>query len=147
MKNKITTLVLFSVITAFSAFAFPGKDKVDPQAFSTFHQKFAEARDVNWVTTDNYIQASFMLNEQQMFAFFNRNGEMVGVSRKIVGNQLPIILQTELKKYKNGGISEMIEFATPEETAYFATIETAHHTTTLKGNRNMWSVYKKVRRH
>ncbi len=146
MKYKITTFVLFSAITTFSAFALPGKDKVDPKAYSTFRQKFAEARDVNWVTTDNYIKASFVLNEQQMFAFFSRNGEMVGISRNIASNQLPIILQTQLKKYKDGWITDLIEFSTAEQTTYYATIENADETTVLKSFVNSWSVNKRMKK-
>jgi hypothetical protein len=95
-----------------------------------------------------YIKASFMLNEQVMFAFFDATGEFTGVSRNILTRELPINLQSQLKKEMGDGwISEVLEFATEYETSYYTTIEKTNQQISLKANGlRSWEVIKKVKK-
>jgi hypothetical protein len=83
-----------------------------------------------------------------MFAYYNEDGDLMAVVRNILSEQLPINLQTELKKkYNDRWISDLFEMASEGQTSYFVTVENADETITLRSTDfNSWSVYKKVKK-
>ena len=83
-----------------------------------------------------------------MSAFFSVNGELIGVSRNILSKQLPISLNSELKKYMaNSWITDLFEFTDGQETTYFVTIESANQKTNLKSiSASEWSAFKKFKK-
>ena len=148
MKSKITGLVLLAVLITFSTFATNIEDNVDRKVSSAFTQKFSDAREVTWNITDKYVKARFILNEQVMFAYFTQTGELIGVSRNILASRLPLNLQAQLKKsFPDGWITELFEYATDQETVYYATIETSNEKKMISSIGTIsWIVYKKVKK-
>ena len=148
MKNKITALVLLTLVVTTSAFATNTGDNVNQKAANTFSQKFTNAKEVSWSKTDNYVKASFTINEQVLFAYFSQAGELMAVSRNIMVSALPINLQTSLKKdYPATWISELTEFATDDETVYYVTVENADQKTTLKSiGTHTWTIQKNLKK-
>ena len=62
-----------------------------------------------------------------------------------VATQLPIKLQTSLKTYEKGWISDLFEVSSDEGTSYYVTIEDADRKVVLKSNGDAsWSVYEKT---
>jgi hypothetical protein len=73
----------------------------------------------------------------------------LAVTRNISSLQLPIILQTELKKkYSNYWISELFEKSNDNGAEYYITIEDADNKTVLKSfaGSGSWVVYQKSRK-
>ncbi len=148
MKKKFATLVILAAVITSTVFAKDIKSSIDPDIYYSFAQKFSNAKEVSWKTTGKYIKASFTLDNQVTFAYFSQSGELLGVSRNITFFELPINLQTELRRnYRDGWITDLFELASDEQTVYFATMESAAQIISLKNEGSIaWSVSKKIKK-
>ena len=128
--------------------ANPGSEEVDARVLGAFKKEFATAKDITWTLAVNYYQASFVYNEQHITAYYNSEGELLGVARFISPVDLPLALQADLKKnYQPYWISNLFEAATSEGTTYYITIEDADQSIVLKSdNARDWDQYKKVKK-
>ncbi len=91
---------------------------------------------------------AFTLNDQKLFAYYNAEGEFMAVTRFISSFQLPLNLQTSLKKsYRNYWISDLFEMASNEGTNYYVTFENADTKIVLKStDGSSWSLYQKSKK-
>ena len=143
MKKIIVTMAI--AISSLSAIAMDGS--VNQRVLDAFKTEFATASEVEWTIGTDYYKASFNYNGKYMFAFFNDNGEMLGMTRHLSPLDLPLALQGNLKKnYEGFWISELFEAVKSDETNYFVTIENAENTYVLQSSGNNWSVYKKTKK-
>jgi len=128
--------------------ANPGSEEVDARVLGAFKKEFATAKDITWTLAVNYYQASFVYHEQHITAYYNTEGELLGVARFISPVDLPLALQADLKKnYQPYWISNLFEAATSEGTTYYITIEDADQSLVLKSdNARDWDQYKKVKK-
>ena len=142
MKKIIITLAI--AISSFASFA--GEENVSSTVLNSFSQEFAGAKDVQWVTGKDCYKASFVYNSQHVVAFYNLEGELMGLTRNISSLDLPIRLQTSLKKeYGNYWISDLFEVSNADGTSYYITVEKADSKVVLQsGIGSKWSTYKKV---
>ena len=142
MKKIIITLAI--ALSSYASFA--GEETVSSAVLNSFSQEFAGAKDVQWVTTKDCYKASFVLNSQHVIAFYNLDGELLGLSRNISSLDLPLGLQGNLKKeYKEYWISDLFEVSNGDGTNYYITVEKADSKIILKsGIGSKWTVYKKV---
>ena len=142
---------LFILMLALSSFSLTSNatDVVSPKALKSFHTTFTQATEAEWTITENYYKVQFLLNEQTINAFYNEEGKLISVSRNISSLQLPIILQTELKKeYNNYWITDLFEMSNDYGAEYYLTLEDADNKTILKSSvgSNAWTVYLKLRK-
>lgn len=147
MKNKIL-IGLFVFITGISSAFANGKEEVNEKIIKTFQKEFAGAQNVQWVTTKDFVKATFTLNEQVVYAYYSSDGNMLGVTRNILSGQLPINLLTGLKKnYNTYWITDLFEIATHNENTYYVTLESSDHKLILKSNgTNGWELFKKEKK-
>lgn len=132
MKKRILSLALLLMIGFTSTFA-NNVEEVNSKAVNAFKRDFAEAKDVKWESTKTYAKATFQLNGQVMFAYYNVSGEMLAITRNIVSSQLPIGLFNELKQdYASYWITDLFEMVSGNETNYYVTIENADAVIVLK---------------
>lgn len=137
------------MVTMFVTSAFANNtDKVNQKLNQSLTRDFANAKDVKWEQSKEFSKATFTLNGQVLFAFYNAEGELMATTRNIVSGQLPINLQTELKKeYGTMWITDLFEMAANNVTTYYVTLECADYTIVLKSDdASSWSVYKKDRK-
>lgn len=136
------------VVSVGAVNANPGSEEVDARVLGAFKKEFATAKDITWTLAVNYYQASFVYNEQHITAYYNTEGELLGVARFISPVDLPLALQADLKKnYQPYWISNLFEAATSEGTTYYITIEDADQSIVLKSdNARDWDQYKKVKK-
>jgi hypothetical protein len=123
MKKIIVTLVI--AVSSFSA-AFAGNSFGKPTA--------AEGEEVN--------------NDQHVSAYYNMDGELMGLTRYISPADLPLALQSDLKKnHCDYWISDLFEVANESGTAYYITLEDADTSIVLKAtDGKSWKNYKKVKK-
>ena len=146
MKKRIVTLALLLTLGLSNIFA-NGAEGVNQKVMNSFKSEYANARDVKWETTKDYVKATFNLNDQVMFAYYSIDGEQIAISRNIVSTQLPINLLSDLKKnYADFWISDLFEIATKTETAYYVTVENGDNTIVLKSSGGLWEVFKKEKK-
>jgi hypothetical protein len=148
MRTKILSLVALTLVMVTTTFAKNIEDNVNTRALSTFSQKFGDAKEVSWSKAEHYYKATFKMNEQVYTAFISEAGEWMGVSRNLVSYQLPINLQSELRKdYGQYWITELFEFSTEDVTTYYITVENADQKVTLKtAGGSAWSVFRKAKK-
>ena len=146
MKKIMMMLAL--VLTLSTSFAFTGEEAVNKQALASFKTEFAGATDAAWTVGNSYYQVAFTMNDQKLFAYYNTHGEFLAVTRYISSFQLPLNLQTSLKKsYSNYWISDLFEVARSSGTDYYVTFENADTKIVLRSaDGSSWSLYQKSKK-
>jgi hypothetical protein len=146
MKKIMMTLALALTLT--TMYAFTGEEAVSKQALNAFKTEFAGATNAAWTVGNDYYKVSFTMNEQTLFAFYSMTGESLAVTRYISSFQLPLNLQSSLKKsYNNYWITDLFEMANEDGTAYYVTLETADSKIVLKSTGGSdWSVFQKSKK-
>ena len=139
-------LTLAIAVSTFSAFA--SDENVNQKVLNAFKEEFNSAREVEWTTGSNYYKATFVYNEKHVFAYYNENGELLGLTRYLSPVDLPMNLQKNLKNdFQGYWISDLFEIAKNDGTAYFLTLENADTKVVLKStDSSNWSVYSKVKK-
>ncbi|MCZ2223927.1 MAG: hypothetical protein LC122_09885 [Chitinophagales bacterium] len=93
----------------------------------SFNNDFSNAKNVQWNLNEDFAKASFTLNGENVEAFYDYNGEMVGSSKNISIDKLPAkALRSFTKKYPfpTYQLKESIEFVNAnEETNYFISLD------------------------
>ena len=142
MKRIIMTLA----IAASSLFAFAGEGNVSKNVLSAFSKEFSGATEVSWSAGTDYYRVAFVMNDQYISAFYNYSGELMGITRNISSLNLPLALQTKLRKdYAGYWITDLFEVSNNEGTRYYVTVENADKKITLKSDLDInWDVFKKT---
>ena len=141
--------ILMMTASSFFATTTNAADIVSPKALKSFETTFATATQPAWTITEDYYKVEFLLNGQTLNAFYNEEGKLMGVSRNISSLQLPIILQTELKKaFPKYWITDLFEMSSDDGVEYYITIEDANTKTVLKSSAAAasWMLYKKLKK-
>src|SRR5690349_24333728 len=103
MKKMIIAAALFVSLSAFA-----NEKKSSPKVLNAINTEFTSAQEVQWTVTNDYYKASFDMNGVKVNAFYNVDGELMGLTRNISTAQLPVSLQAGLKKnYSNNSISDL----------------------------------------
>ena len=72
---------------------------------------------------------------------------MVAVTRNLSTTQLPVVLQTELKKeYSEYWISDVFELSNEQGVQYYVTVENADSKILLRSSNSVFSTYQKIRK-
>ncbi|MGC4037896.1 MAG: hypothetical protein QM764_18175 [Chitinophagaceae bacterium] len=143
MKKLIIAAAMFVSLSAFA-----NETSINPKALSSFQTEFTTAQEVQWTTSTDYYRASFDMNGQKVFAYYNLDGDFMGLTRNISSSQLPVNLQNNLKTtYSKYWISDLFEVANHDGTSYYVTLEDGDKKIVLKSsNGSDWSTYKKDRK-
>ncbi|HEX4876383.1 MAG TPA: hypothetical protein VFV31_06895 [Chitinophagaceae bacterium] len=143
MKKIMLTLAI--AVTTLSAFAF---GSVSDKVLKSFREDFNTAKEVVWTSGSNYYKAAFTYNDRHVFAYYSTEGELLGVTRYLSTADLPMHLQTHIKKdYANYWVTDLFEVSKADGTAYFVTLENADTKLVLRSaNGTDWSQYQKVKK-
>lgn len=121
--KKLFIAALFVVAAGTSAFA-ADVTKVNYKVKSNFESRFTGAKNVVWSATDAYLKASFSIADENVEAFFDGEGDIIGLSRKVDLQKLPLnAIQKIKKEYASYKVSEAIEFDRDGDKAYFLSLE------------------------
>ncbi|RYY31713.1 MAG: hypothetical protein EOO04_00100 [Chitinophagaceae bacterium] len=143
--KKFLSLSLALTLAVTSIFA---NNEIGQRVMDSFKKEFAQAQDVKWENSRDLSKATFKMNEQVMVAYFTEAGELVAVTRNLTVNQLPINLQSSMKKgTPDAWLTDLFEVSTGDETSYFVTLHNATHVTVMKSvGTQGWTVYKKEKK-
>lgn len=147
MKQTILAMAMMLMAGLTSAFA-KNDEGVNKQVQTSFSKDFNSASNVSWIVSKDFTKATFSMNNQIMFAYYDQNGELIATARNILSEQLPINLMSSLKRgYSDYWISELFEMDRDGVAAYYVTLENGDETMVLKSNSlNDWSLYKKAKK-
>jgi len=138
-------IIIILAITISSLAAFAGEENVNTKVLNAFSREFAGAKDVKWTANETYYKASFVFNGQYLYAFYQLDGELMAMTRNISSLDLPMNLQTSLKKnYAGYWITDLFEISNNGGTNYYITMENAGSKIVLKSSSTgSWSVFNK----
>ena len=121
IKTALTAIVMLVAITAFAS----NGDNVNAKVKAAFQQDFSHASSVNQKVESDFYFASFQLNGVSIDAAYNEDGELVGTSRKINVDQVPLAISMELaKKYQGYSISSQVtEINFEGQTSYYIDVQ------------------------
>jgi hypothetical protein len=121
-KLMIALAIVFSISPA----AFAGKEKVKPGVLNAFRNRFGDVGEVKWTAGLNYYRAAFIYQGSWMHAYYNKEAELVGMTRNLSITQLPVSLQSSLKtRYPGYWITGLLELSGDEGYGYYLTIQNA----------------------
>ena len=138
-------LILVTFLSVFFNSTKASDDLVSPTAQQSFKRSFVQAKDVRWVKRDDFYRVDFQLNSQYITAFYSPEGKFVAATRNVTSEQLPMLLQTHIKKHHaDYWISDLFEFSNDQEVTYFLTLENADVKLVLQSSGNYWNVYQRT---
>lgn len=141
MKKQILVLAAAFLMSVSSAFATK-KDPVPEAVAQAFQKEFKHTGVVQWKATPNFYKASFSANGQLLDAFFDVSGKMIGLSRFITPEQLPMSLMKDVtERSVTSTITELFELLSDKGTEYFITYAHGKESTTYKSDGNAWVRY------
>lgn len=145
--KKLFMLALTLTIIGSAAFA-NSTEAINKKVLTSFSKAFLNAEDVRWEVRKDLYKATFRINDETMFAYYNKDGEQLALTRNIKPSQLPLTLYTALKQdYKQYWLTDLFEVYAKGETAYYATVHTSKHKIILKAvGASDWLVFKKDRK-
>ena len=147
MKKRI--LLLSIVLVSFTAFSFAADAPViSKNIIISFQKQFTGATDIKWENRENFIKAQFSINDMVLFAYFNKTGDLIAVTRFISPNHLPLELQNSLKSdHADYWISDLFEVQTDNGSAYYATLENTDQRVVFKSEGfGGWNIFKKEKK-
>ena len=120
---------------------------VQPTVLKSFKTTFTTATEVGWSTTQDLYKADFALNGRYVTAYYNSDGTMAALIRHIGVNELPVILQTEMKNACKGQwVSDVLEVTNDNGVQYYVTLENAGSKVVLKSSSATWTTFSKDRK-
>lgn len=121
-------------------------ENVSQAVISSFNKDFTGAQEVSWHDAKDFARATFKMNDQVMYAYYSKAGELLAVTRNISTSQLPINLQVK-KGYTDYWVTDLFEMASSGVTTYYLTLEDGVQKVILKSNGSAgWEVYKKEKK-
>lgn len=131
MKKTILSIAI--VLAVFStAFASPTGSDVNVRAIASFQKDFQRASDVRWAETSNYAMATFSMDKETLLAYYDFQGNLIGVVHHILTTSLPQHLQKDIKKqYGNYWVSELFQVTYDDGVNYYIQLKNADETIIL----------------
>lgn len=143
-KLFITALLVIAV----AAGVFAAPTKVSSSILVNFNAVFKEATDVSWLITNDYTKAGFTSDNTKMEVFYDYNGDIIGTSKSIPLDELPVNAKRPFAKLFAGyDVKEAIRFEGFDETSYYISGENEKESVILKVNDlNRVSVFKRTKK-
>src|SRR5690606_5633930 len=103
---------------------------------NAFNKSFDVSSVIRWKETDEFYFVYFVTDQQSMFAAFNKEAELLAVSRHISKADLPLNVSESLKRqYGDCNIGEnVLEMSIQGETTYYISADGKEKVYQLKCN-------------
>lgn len=113
--------------------AIPGEN-VTPKVRAAFQNDFSKASQVKWEKTSDFYFASFMLHGVSVDAAYSEDGDLVGTSRSIAAEQMPLSVSLSIaEKYAGYQVAAtVLELSYEGLTRYYVSVENEKQTVKLK---------------
>ncbi len=133
MKKIKTVLTAIVMLLSVSSFA-NGPEKVTQVVKAAFANDFSKAGKVSWEKTSDFYFASFTLNDVKVDAAYTEAGELIGTSRRISMEQVPLSVSMAVaEKYAGYKVDKsVLELNFEGVTRYYVNVENADQSLKLK---------------
>ena len=146
MKKIIfsTAIVLMLFGTAFAN--RPGSDTRN--AVASFQKDFKSASDVSWAESNRYILATFRLDKQTLYAYYDFRGNLLCLVHHLLTTGLPDDLQKEIKAdYSSYWVTELVKVNTEDGEYYFIQLNNADESIILSTEgASGWHRYSRLKK-
>jgi hypothetical protein len=137
IKTVLTVIVMLLSISSFASETKKGStdpEKVTPVVKAAFESDFSKATVVKWEKTDEFYFASFLLNNVKVDAAYTEKGELIGTSRRIAAEQMPLSISVALADNYSGYEvdNSVVELTHESVTRYYVTVSNKTQTVKLK---------------
>jgi hypothetical protein len=130
MKKTILSIALG--LALFSTAFAKAPEKSTNRAIAAFMKEFHKASDVIWSSNNNYIMAAFQIDNQTQYAYYDYQGNLVGVVHHILTSDLPSDLSADIRKhYSNYWVSELFQLSSEQGDAYYIQLKNGDETIVL----------------
>ncbi len=123
-KFLIASLILVSLLSTAIA---SDNEKVSRKAIINLEANYAAAENVLWTVTENYLKASFAINNEIIDVFYDGNGDLIGSSKMMDFDKLPkeaITFLTTGYQFPDYQLIECIEFTDADNMqSYFVSFD------------------------
>jgi hypothetical protein len=132
IKMKKTILIAALGLSLFSsAFAASPVSSTD-RAAAAFKKDFHRTYDVQWSQTESFVIARFSQESETMYAYYDFQGNLIGVVQHILTTSLPESLRDDIKtKYAGYWVSELFQATNENGTYYYVQLKNADETIVL----------------
>jgi hypothetical protein len=147
MKKTILSIVIG--LALFSTAYAKAPEKTTARAIASFMKEFHKASDVSWSANNNYIMASFELDNQTQYAYYDYQGNLVGVVHHMLTSSLPDDLSSDIRKnYSGYWVTELFQVSSEQGDAYYIQLKNGDETIVLStegtGSWHLYSVPKVI---
>jgi hypothetical protein len=141
MKKTILSIAI--VLALFSTAFANHPDSYSKNAVASFQKDFKMASEVSWAETTNYIRATFHIDKQTLYAYYDFQGNLVGLVHHMLTTSLPDDLQKQIKRgYGDYWVSELFQVSFEDGTYYYIELKNADETIVLRTEgTNGWHRY------
>jgi hypothetical protein len=117
---------------------------VSSRAMSAFQKDFKKVSNVSWTETNEYVRATFIMNKETLFAYYDYQGNLIGLAHNILTTSLPENLQKDLKKYYGSyWVSDLVHVSNDNGDYYYIRLKNAEESIVLSTEgSDGWHVYK-----
>jgi hypothetical protein len=130
MKKTILSIALG--LAMFSTAFAKAPEKSTNRAIAAFMKEFHKASDVIWSSNNNYIMAAFQIDNQTQYAYYDYQGNLVGVVHHILTSDLSADLSGDIRKhYSNYWVSELFKLSSEQGDAYYIQLKNGDETIVL----------------
>ena len=130
MKKTILSIVIG--LALFSTAFAKAPEKVNDLAMASFHKDFRNASEVKWTANSMYVMAAFKLDNKTQYAYYDYQGNLIGVVHHILTSSLPEDLSRDIKKhFSNYWVSELFQVTSEQSSFYYIQLKNADETVVL----------------
>ncbi len=128
-------IVLTAIVLLLAGTSIAGEpEKVTPLVKAAFENDFSKASQVSWERSNDFYFASFTLNNVNVDAAYTEKGELVGTSRRIPAEQMPLSISLAIaEKYEGYRVEKpVVELTFEGVTRYYVTVSNQSQALKLK---------------
>jgi hypothetical protein len=130
MKKTILSIAIG--LAVFSTAFAKAPENVNDRAMASFQKDFQKASEVRWSANNNFVMASFQIDKETQFAYYDFQGNLIGVVHHILTSGLPEGLRKDIKKhYGNFWVSELFQVTSDQGVYYYIRLKNADETIVL----------------
>jgi len=130
MKKTILSIAI--ALTVFSTAFAKAPEKVNDLAMASFRKDFHNASEVKWTASSMYVMATFKMDNKIQYAYYDYQGNLIGLVHHILTSSLPEDLNNDIRKhYSDYWVSELFQVSSDQGSFYYIQLKNADETVVL----------------
>lgn len=130
MKKTILSIAIGLAVIS-TAFA-KAPDNANDRAMASFQKDFHKASEVRWSANSNYVMAAFRMDNETQYAYYDFQGNLIGVVHHMLTSSLPADLSKDIRKhYSNYWVTELFQVTSDQGVYYYIQLKNADETVVL----------------